>query len=71
MSQWLIVMGLIAVAAGYVTWGFMTTPARQRLLDALARRGLLRAYAARHRARFTDSTCSRCSAAGTHRPLRR
>ena len=68
MWQQLIIALLVVSAAGYVVWTFMTMTRRQRLLDALAARGLLARAAARHRARLATPGCSNCAAAGEHAP---
>ena len=69
MWQQAIIAVLLLIAAGYVTWTFLTMRARQRLLDALASRGLLVGFAAQHRARVSTPGCSNCPAApsGSHR----
>jgi hypothetical protein len=71
MLQQAIIAVAVLLAAGYVVWTFMPAPRRQRLLDALAARGLLRQRAARHRAHLASSGCGHCSAAGRHAPVRR
>ena len=68
MWQQLIIALLVVSAAGYVVWTFLPMPRRQRLLDALAARGLLARTAARHRARLATPGCSNCAAAGEHAP---
>jgi hypothetical protein len=64
-QQALIALAVLA-AAGYVTWTFLSMTARQRLLDALAGRGLLVGAARAHRTRLTTPGCGNCSAAGGH-----
>ena len=66
MWQQLVIAVLVSVAAGYVTWTLLPLLTRQRLLDALAARGVLPGAAARHRARLTTPGCGRC--AGGHAP---
>jgi hypothetical protein len=68
MWQQLIIALLVVAAAGYVVWTFLPMTRRQRLLDALAARGLLVRAAARHRARLATPGCSNCAAAGEHAP---
>lgn len=61
-----ILMGLLVLAAGaYVVWTFLPMLSRQRLLDALAGKGLLVDLSRRHRARLSAPGCSNCSAAST------
>jgi len=55
---------LVAFAAGYVVWTFLSLGARQRLLDVMAARGVLVGFAARHRARLALPGCSHCASAG-------
>ena len=62
MWQQLIIALLVSFAAGYVIWTFMSMRARQRLLDALAARGLWVKAAARHRARLATPGCGNCPA---------
>jgi hypothetical protein len=64
--QQLVMALLVVAAAGYVVWTFLPMLRRQRLLDALAERGLLTRTAARHRARLATPGCSNCAAAGEH-----
>ncbi|HEY1725658.1 MAG TPA: hypothetical protein VGF89_09560 [Steroidobacteraceae bacterium] len=68
MWQQAIIAVAVAAAAIYVIWSFMPMRRRQRLLDALAARGLLRGTAARHRARLATPGCGNCAAAdaGSH-----
>jgi hypothetical protein len=66
MWQSLIIALLVSFAACYVIWTFMSMRARQRLLDALAARGVLVRAAARHRARLATPGCGNCSAAADH-----
>jgi len=66
MWQQAIIVLLVAMAAGYVTWTFLSLRARQRLLEALAARGVLKGFAVRHRARLATPGCSNCSAASDH-----
>jgi cytochrome c553 len=61
MWQQIIIALLVLGAVGYVAWAFMTMGARQRVLDALATRGLFAAAAARHRARLTLPGCGNCA----------
>ena len=68
MWQQLIIALLVVSAAGYVVWTFLPMPRRQRLLDALAARGLLVRAAARPRARLATPGCGNCAAAGEHSP---
>jgi hypothetical protein len=63
MLQQALIGLLVLAAAGYVTWTFLSMTARQRLLDALAGRGLLVAVARSHRARLSTPGCSNCAAA--------
>jgi hypothetical protein len=70
MWQQALIGLLVLAAAGYVTWTFLSMTARQRLLDALAVRGLLVGAARAHRARLSTPGCSNCSAAGEHQPPR-
>jgi hypothetical protein len=67
MWQQAVIAVLVLMAAGYVTWTFLSMRARQKLLEALAARGLLKGFAARHRARLAIPGCSNCSAASDHR----
>lgn len=69
--QTLIVVVAVVAATGYVTWGFMTGASRQRVLDLLARCGVLRGYAARHRASLAGPACAHCASSAAHRPVRR
>jgi hypothetical protein len=64
MWQQVLIGLLVLAAAGYVTWTFLSMAARQRLLDALAARGLLLGAARAHRARLSTPGCSNCDAAG-------
>jgi hypothetical protein len=66
MLQQLIIAVAVLIAAGYVVWSFMPMMRRQRLLDALARHGLLVRTAAKHRARLATPGCGNCSAAEAH-----
>jgi hypothetical protein len=76
MWQQVVIALLVVFAAGYVAWTFMPMMRRQRLLDALAARGVLVATAARHRARLAMPGCGNCAAADpqvreqAHRPHR-
>ncbi len=70
MIQQLIIAFAVAVAALYLVWSFAGPQRRQRGLDALARRGLLQGWAARHRARLLASGCEHCSASSRHAALR-
>jgi hypothetical protein len=63
MWQQVSIALIVLVAAGYVIWTFLSMRARQRLLDALAARGMLVKAAARHRARLVVPGCSNCPAA--------
>jgi hypothetical protein len=67
MWQQVMIALLVALAAGYVTWTFMSMRARQKLLDDLAARGMLAGVASRHRARMGAPGCSNCSSAGETR----
>jgi hypothetical protein len=62
MWQSLLMAGVVVCATAYVVWTFLPMARRQQLLDVLARLGLFRAAAARHRARLTASGCAACSA---------
>ena len=66
MLQQMMIVLLVLIAAGYVTWSLLSMTSRQRLLDALARRGLLVQAAQRHRARLAAPGCGNCAAAGQH-----
>jgi hypothetical protein len=66
MWQQLIIAAAVLYAGGYVVWTFLSMRLRQKLLDALAARGVLKRYAAMHRARLALPGCSNCSAAGDH-----
>lgn len=66
MLQAAIIAMLVGAAALYVVWSFLALRHRQRLLDALAARGLLVRAAARHRARLATPGCGNCSASGDH-----
>jgi hypothetical protein len=66
MLQGLIVAGLVALAALYAIWSFLPMGTRQRLLDALAGRGIAVRAAAAHRRRLTLPGCGNCAAAGEH-----
>ena len=68
MLQQVVIVLLVVVAAGYVTWTLLPMLTRQRLLDALAARGLLVRAAASHRARLATPGCGNCPAAGEHGP---
>lgn len=61
MLQWIVMVAVVLLATGYVVWTFLPLRQRQALLDALAARGLMRATAARHRARLATPGCSHCS----------
>jgi hypothetical protein len=71
MWQQVIIVLVVAFAAGYVTWTFLPMMRRQRLLDALAAHGVLARAAAQHRARQATPGCSNCSSAGDHAPTGR
>ncbi|HWW21320.1 MAG TPA: hypothetical protein VNZ06_10980 [Steroidobacteraceae bacterium] len=62
MWQQLLIGLVVLAAAGYVTWSFLSMPTRQRVLDALAKRGLLIEVSRRHRARLSAPGCSNCAA---------
>jgi hypothetical protein len=64
MGQQALIALVVLAAAAYVTWTFLSMTARQRLLDALAARGLLVASARKHRVRLAIPGCSNCAAAG-------
>jgi len=66
MWQQFIIAAAVLVAGFYVVWSFMPMMRRQRLLDALARHGLLVRAAAKHRARLGAPGCGHCSAAAAH-----
>jgi hypothetical protein len=66
MLQQLIIAALVLFAGGYVVWSFMPMGARQRLLDALAARGVLVRAAAEHRKRLAAPGCGNCAAAEEH-----
>jgi hypothetical protein len=66
MLQQLLIALIVLAAGGYVVWSFLPMLRRQRLLDAFAARGILRAAAARHRARLATPGCSNCAAASEH-----
>ena len=68
MWQQIMIALLVVFAAGYVLWTFLPMMRRQRLLDALAARGVLVRAAAQHRARLAMPGCSNCAAAGEHAP---
>jgi hypothetical protein len=65
MWQQAMIALLVASAALYVAWTFMSMRSRQTLLDRLAAGGILTGYAARHRSRMATPGCSNCSAADT------
>jgi hypothetical protein len=71
MWQQFIIALLVVLAAGYVAWTFLPMARRQRLLDALAARGLLVRAAASHRARLATPGCSNCAASGEDREAKR
>ncbi len=71
MWQQLIMALLVFSATGYVVWTFLSMTQRQRLLDALAARGVLVQAAARHRARLATPGCSNCAAAAQHGKVKR
>jgi hypothetical protein len=64
--QQVIIALLVVSAAGYVVWTFLPMMRRQRLLDALAAKGVLLRAAARHRARLSTPGCGNCAAADDH-----
>jgi hypothetical protein len=64
MWQQALIVPVVLAASGYVTWTFASMQLRQRLLDALAARGILVNVARRHRARLSVPGCSNCSANG-------
>ncbi len=66
MLQQLIIGLAVLVAAGYVSWSFMTMGARQTLLDTLAARGVLVQAAANHRKRLAMPGCSNCASSKEH-----
>jgi hypothetical protein len=66
MWQQVLIAVLVLIAAGYVTWTFLSMRARQRLLDVLAARGVLTGFAAQHRARLSTPGCSNCSGHAEH-----
>jgi hypothetical protein len=66
MLQQLLMVALVAAAAGYVIWTFLTMSRRQRLLDWLASHGVARGAAARHRARLATPVCSNCAGGAEH-----
>jgi len=68
MWQQITIALVVAFAAGYVVWTFLPMMRRQRLLDALAARGVLVRAAAQHRSRLATPGCSNCAAAGEHAP---
>jgi hypothetical protein len=68
--QQLIVALAVAFSIAYMSWSFSPPARRQRWLDALAARGLLVRWAARHRARLATPGCGNCAASGTH-PVKR
>ena len=61
MLQWIVIIAVVLLAAGYVLWTFLPLRQRQALLDALAARGIFKAAAARHRAQLATPGCSHCS----------
>ena len=66
MTQTLIALLLVAVAAAYATWRLMPAPWRRTLTLALAQRGWLRGHTAQSPANAPPSgdcgsACSRCS----------
>jgi hypothetical protein len=69
MWQQALIVPVVLAASGYVTWTFLSMPLRQRLLDALAARGVLVNLAHRHRARLSVPGCSNCPAGGEQPPL--
>jgi hypothetical protein len=71
MWQQVIMALLVVAAAGYVVWTFLSMTRRQRLLDALARHGVLGQAAARHRARLATPGCNNCAAAEQHGKVKR
>ena len=66
MLQQLIIAILVLLAGGYVAWSFMPMMRRQRLLDALAAKGIGRHWAEAHRKRLATPGCGNCAAAGEH-----
>jgi hypothetical protein len=71
MWQQLVIAVLVVAAAGYVTWTFLPMMRRQRLLDALAARGVLVQAAVQHRARLAAPGCSNCAGAEQHGKVKR
>jgi hypothetical protein len=70
--QTAVALVAVTVSLLYTVWSFMSVTRRQRVLDALARRGMLQQVAARHRAKLAlPGGCGKCSAAGAHKVLRR
>ena len=67
MWQQLLIGVIVLAAASYVTWTFLPMRRRQRLLDALASRGLFTLRARAHRARMSAGACGHCSSAGEQR----
>jgi hypothetical protein len=66
MLQQIIIAVLVLIAGSYVVWSFMPMGRRQRLLDALAARGVAARAAAAHRKRLATPGCGNCSAANEH-----
>ena len=67
MLQQFIIAILVLGAAIYVIWTFMPMSRRQRLLDALAARGVAAGAAAAHRRRLAAPGCGNCAASEEHR----
>jgi hypothetical protein len=69
MWQQIVIGVVVPVAAGYVTWTFLSLRRRQRLLDLLATlwpATALRRAAERHRLKLAAPGCGNC---GAHAPL--
>jgi hypothetical protein len=67
MLQQFIIAVAVLCAGGYVVWSFLSMGARQRLLDALAARGIAVRAAAQHRRRLAIPGCGNCASAAEHR----
>jgi len=70
LLQQFIIAVLVLGAACYVVWTFMPMGRRQRLLDALAARGVATRAAAAHRRRLATPGCGNCAANAENRDLR-
>ena len=61
--QWLLIALIVTSAALYVVWSLASLRLRQAMLDTLARAGLFREAAERHRDSMTSGGCSNCGQA--------